>query len=47
MEMRPLHAHYPPAHSHLGAVGLGEDVPGREGMVPGNPFASIPELPDQ
>lgn len=40
---RPL----PASSQPLGGSGVGGDVPGREGMVPGNPFASIPELPDQ
>lgn len=35
MEMRPLHAHYPPAHSHLG---------GREGMLLAG-RAECPEMP--
>lgn len=27
--------------------GGGESVPGREGMVPGNASANLPEMPDQ
>lgn len=46
MEMRPLHAHYPPAHSHFG--GWGDDAPGREGTVPENEtWCQWPPRPDQ